>query len=67
VLITPYRNDNCYFWAFKDFDQHRDEVPKAKLAGMTGQLSTRMGAAIRHAGRSSKNPPLYRARIFRIG
>ncbi|MDP2834688.1 MAG: nitric oxide reductase activation protein NorD [Pseudomonadota bacterium] len=35
---------------FKDFDQHWDEVPKAKLAGMTGQLSTRMGAAIRHAG-----------------
>jgi hypothetical protein len=34
---------------FKDFDQHWDEVPKAKLAGMTGQLSTRMGAAIRHA------------------
>jgi hypothetical protein len=35
---------------FKDFDQHWDEGPKAKLAGMTGQLSTRMGAAIRHAG-----------------
>jgi hypothetical protein len=35
---------------FKDFDQHWDETPKAKLAGMTGQLSTRMGAAVRHAG-----------------
>jgi len=35
---------------FKDFDQHWDETTKAKLAGMTGQLSTRMGAAIRHAG-----------------
>jgi nitric oxide reductase NorD protein len=35
---------------FKDFDQHWDDEPKAKLAGMTGQLSTRMGAAIRHAG-----------------
>lgn len=39
---------------FKDFDQHWDEVPKAKLAGMTGQLSTRMGAAIRHAGHHLK-------------
>jgi hypothetical protein len=39
---------------FKDFDQHWDEVPKAKLAGMTGQLSTRMGAAIRHAGHHFK-------------
>ncbi len=35
---------------FKDFDQAWGEVPKARLAGMTGQLSTRMGAAIRHAG-----------------
>lgn len=38
------------YYRFKDFDQHWDEIPKAKLAGMTGQLSTRMGAAIRHAG-----------------
>jgi nitric oxide reductase NorD protein len=39
---------------FKDFDQPWDETPKAKLAGMTGQLSTRMGAAIRHAGHHLK-------------
>lgn len=39
---------------FKDFDQHWDEEPKAKLAGMTGQLSTRMGTAIRHAGHHLK-------------
>lgn len=38
------------YYRFKDFDQHWNEVPKARLAGMTGQLSTRMGAAIRHAG-----------------
>ncbi|MDP2371055.1 nitric oxide reductase activation protein NorD [Rhodoferax sp.] len=38
------------YYRFKDFDQQWDETPKAKLAGMTGQLSTRMGAAIRHAG-----------------
>jgi hypothetical protein len=37
------------YFRFKDFDQPYDEKPKAKLAGMTGQLSTRMGAAIRHA------------------
>ena len=34
---------------FKDFGQPYNEVPRARLAGMTGQLSTRMGAAIRHA------------------
>jgi len=42
------------YYRFKDFDQHWDEVPKSKLAGMTGQLSTRMGAAIRHAGHHLK-------------
>ncbi len=34
---------------FKDFDQSYDDDAKARLAGMSGQLSTRMGAAIRHA------------------
>jgi len=42
------------YYRFKDFDQHWDEAPKARLAGMTGQLSTRMGAAIRHAGHHLK-------------
>ncbi len=37
------------YYRFKDFDQPYDEKPRARLAGMTGQLSTRMGAAIRHA------------------
>jgi len=35
---------------FKDFDQSWNDEPKERLAGMTGQLSTRMGAAVRHAG-----------------
>lgn len=34
---------------FKDFDQPYDEIPKMRIAGMEGQLSTRMGTAIRHA------------------
>lgn len=38
------------YYRYKDFDQVYNEIPKSKLAGMTGQLSTRMGAAIRHAG-----------------
>ena len=37
------------YWRFKDFGQSYDDLSKARLAGMTGQLSTRMGAAIRHA------------------
>ncbi len=38
------------YYRFKDFAQPWDDTAKARLAGMTGQLSTRMGAAIRHAG-----------------
>jgi nitric oxide reductase NorD protein len=37
------------YYRFKDFEQPYNDMPKSKLAGMTGQLSTRMGAAIRHA------------------
>ena len=35
---------------FKDFDAPYDEPAKARLAGMSSGLSTRMGAALRHAG-----------------
>lgn len=38
------------YYRYKDFDQPYDDVSKARLSGMSGQLSTRMGAAIRHAG-----------------
>jgi nitric oxide reductase NorD protein len=37
------------YYRFKDFDQPYDDIPKVKIAGMTGQRNTRMGAAIRHA------------------
>jgi len=43
------RHDVQYY-RFKDFNQHFDDEAKARLAGMTGGLSTRMGAALRHAG-----------------
>jgi hypothetical protein len=37
------------YYRFKDFDDYYDDSVKAKLAGMQGGLSTRMGAALRHA------------------
>lgn len=37
------------YYRFKDFDAPYDDKVKARLAGMTGQLSTRMGTALRHA------------------
>jgi len=44
------RHDVQYY-RFKDFDQPWDEEARACLAGIQGGLSTRMGAALRHAGR----------------
>jgi len=41
---------NVEYFRYKDFEQPYNDVPKSRLAAMSGQLSTRMGAAIRHAG-----------------
>ncbi len=43
------RHDSRYD-RFKDFAQAWDGEAKSRLAGMQGQYSTRMGAALRHAG-----------------
>jgi len=43
------RHDVQYY-RFKDFDESYNDDSKARLAGMSGGLSTRMGAALRHAG-----------------
>ena len=50
------RHDVQYY-RFKDFDQTLDEDVKSRLAGMQGGLSTRMGAAMRHAGRHLMQRP----------
>lgn len=41
---------NVFYQRFKDFSQPWGDVAKARLAGMEGRLSTRLGTAIRHAG-----------------
>ncbi|HET6591978.1 MAG TPA: nitric oxide reductase activation protein NorD, partial [Xanthomonadales bacterium] len=43
------RHDVQYY-RFKDFNRPYDEQAKSRMAGMRGGLSTRMGAALRHAG-----------------
>ncbi len=43
------RHDVQYY-RFKNFNQRYDDEAKARMAGMKGGLSTRMGAALRHAG-----------------
>jgi nitric oxide reductase NorD protein len=50
------RHDVQYY-RFKDFDQPFDDQAKARLAGMRGGLSTRMGAALRHAGKFLLHQP----------
>lgn len=41
---------DVHYYRFKDFNQRFDDEAKARLDGMKGGLSTRMGAAMRHAG-----------------
>jgi len=50
------RHDVQYY-RFKDFNQHFDDDVKSRLAGMQGGLSTRMGAALRHAGQHLLKQP----------
>ena len=50
------RHDVRYY-RFKDFFEAYDETARARLAGMRGGLSTRMGTALRHAGRQLLQQP----------
>ncbi len=50
------RHDVQYY-RFKDFNQKFDDEARSRLAGMQGGLSTRMGAAMRHAGRHLLKQP----------
>ncbi|MFP4252303.1 MAG: nitric oxide reductase activation protein NorD [Guyparkeria sp.] len=52
------------YYRFKDFDEPYGDKAKARLAGMTGQLSTRMGAALRHAGAVMRNRPSQRKLVL---
>ncbi|WP_456377426.1 VWA domain-containing protein [Thiolapillus sp.] len=55
-FASDSRHDVQYY-RFKDFNQHWDDEAKARLAGMQGGLSTRMGAAMRHAAWHLMNQP----------
>jgi len=48
---------DVHYYRFKDFRQAFDDEAKARLDGMKGGLSTRMGAAMRHAGRHLLRQP----------
>jgi hypothetical protein len=59
------RHDVQYY-RFKDFSQHYDDDAKSRLAGMKGGLSTRMGAALRHAGHHLLKQPERRKLILLV-
>jgi hypothetical protein len=59
------RHDVQYF-RFKDFSQKFDDDSKSRLAGMNGGLSTRMGAALRHAGHHLLKQPERRKLILLV-
>ena len=59
------RHDVQYY-RFKDFSQHYDDDAKSRLAGMKGGLSTRMGAALRHAGHLLMKQPERRKLILLV-
>jgi nitric oxide reductase NorD protein len=52
------------YYRFKDFDAPYDDAVKGRLAAMTGQLSTRMGAALRHAGAHLAQRPSHKKLIL---
>ena len=48
---------DVHYYRFKDFKQKFNDEVKARLDGMKGGLSTRMVAAMRHAGHHLMNQP----------
>jgi nitric oxide reductase activation protein len=57
---------DVHYYRFKDFDQPYNDLTKGRLAGMKGSYSTRMGAALRHAGSVLKEQPKTRKVCFVI-
>jgi nitric oxide reductase NorD protein len=57
---------DVHYYRFKDFDQPYNDLVKARLAGMKGAYSTRMGAALRHAGSVLGEQPKARKICFVI-
>ncbi|MCF1184617.1 nitric oxide reductase activation protein NorD [Marichromatium gracile] len=59
------RHDVRYY-RFKDFDQDYGDAAKSRMAGMRGGLSTRMGAALRHAGHHLEQQPAQKRLVLLI-
>ena len=57
---------DVHYYRIKDFTEHFNDDVKARLAGMEGGLSTRMGAAMRHAAHHLMRQPERRKLLLLI-
>jgi nitric oxide reductase NorD protein len=57
---------DVHYQRIKDFDQPYNALTKARLAGLKGSYSTRMGAALRHAGAQLHLQPQRKKVLFII-
>ncbi len=57
---------DVHYYRIKDFAQRFDDEARARLAGMRGGLSTRMGAAMRHAAEHLLRQPERRKLLLLI-
>ena len=57
---------DVHYIRFKDFNQRFDDEVKARLAGMQGGLSTRMGAAMRHGAQHLLKQPQRRKLLLLV-
>lgn len=60
------RREDVHYLRIKDFDASYDDVAKSSLAGLASGLSTRLGAAIRHAGADLACQSTYRRLLLVI-
>lgn len=67
--VHGYASDGRHdvrYYRIKDFNERFGEDAQARLAGMRGGLSTRMGAALRHAGSHLARQPERRKLILLV-
>lgn len=57
---------DVHYYRFKDWGQRFNDDAKARLDGMRGGLSTRMGAALRHAGAGLLKQPERRKLVLLV-
>lgn len=58
--------EDVHYLRIKDFCERLSALPLSRLAGLTGSLSTRMGAAIRHAGAELAKQTTYRRLLLLV-